>query len=72
MSTGSAFFTPLEDWRDLSSLNLLNLNYDVTPPSLVDAIISEISVIPTTSVPVVLRLKNMDYAAYGILTYRSW
>jgi len=51
---------PLEDWRDLSSLNLLYLNYDVTPASLVDAIISEISVIPCTSVPVVLRLKALD------------
>ena len=49
---------PLEDWRDLSSLTLLNLAYDVTPANLVDAIISEISVIPGTSVPVVLRLKH--------------
>merc|ERR1719229_1330073 len=64
VDTGSASYTPLEDWRDLSSLNLLNLNYDVTPPSLVDAIVSEISVIPTTSVPVVLRLKNIDHTAY--------
>merc|ERR1711944_267499 len=40
VATGSALYTPLEDWRDLSSLNLLNLNYDVTPPSLVDAIVS--------------------------------
>ena len=39
----------LEDWRDLSALNLLYLNYDVTPASLVDAIITEISVIPCTS-----------------------
>lgn len=52
----------LEDWRDLSKLCVLNLSYDVTPASLVDAIISEISVIPTTSVPVVLRLKSMDQA----------
>ena len=51
---------PLEDWRDLSSLTLLNLTYDVTPANLVDAIISEISVIPGTSVPVVLRLKHVD------------
>jgi translation initiation factor eIF-2B subunit delta len=49
---------PLEDWRDLSSLTMLNLAYDVTPANLVDAIISEISVIPGTSVPVVLRLKH--------------
>ena len=52
----------LEDWRDLSKLCVLNLSYDVTPASLVNAIISEISVIPTTSVPVVLRLKSMDQA----------
>ncbi len=64
VDTGRPSFTPLHDWRDLSSLNLLNLKYDVTPPTLVDAIISEISVIPTTSVPVVLRLKNMEHAAY--------
>ena len=53
----------LEEWRDLSKLSVLNLSYDVTPASLVDAIISEISVIPTTSVPVVLRLKSMDQAS---------
>ncbi len=52
---------PLEDWRDLSALTLLNLAYDVTPASLVDAVISEISVIPGTSVPVVLRLRNLDH-----------
>ena len=52
---------PLEDWRDLNSLTLLNLSYDVTPANLVDAIISEISVIPGTSVPVVLRLKNTEH-----------
>ena len=28
-----------------------------------DAVITEISVIPTTSVPVVLRLKNMEAAS---------
>ena len=59
VATGTGV-TALEDWRDLSALNLLYLNYDVTPASLVDAIISEISVIPCTSVPVVLRLKALD------------
>lgn len=53
---------PLEDWRDLNALTLLNLTYDVTPASLVDAIISEISVIPGTSVPVVLRLKKIEHS----------
>ena len=59
MATGRAQYSPLENWRDLNALCLLNLTYDVTPASLVDAIISELSVIPTTSAPVVLRLKNM-------------
>ncbi|XP_059088141.1 translation initiation factor eIF-2B subunit delta-like isoform X2 [Tigriopus californicus] len=63
VDTGRPSFTPLEDWRDLNSLTLLNLTYDVTPPTLVDAIISEVSVIPTTSVPVILRLKNIDHVA---------
>ena len=60
VETGRASVTPLDDWRDLSSLTLLNLTYDITPASLVDVIISEVSVIPTTSVPVILRLKNVD------------
>lgn len=59
VATGSKV-NPLEDWRDLRHLCLLNLTYDFTPASLVDAIISEISVIPCTSVPVVLRLKKDD------------
>jgi len=50
----------LDSWRDSSNLHLLNLAYDVTPASLVTAVITEISVIPTTSVPVILRLKNSD------------
>jgi len=51
---------PLDDWRDYSSVCLLNLMYDVTPASLVDAVITEISIIPTTSVPVILRLKHTE------------
>lgn len=59
VATGTVV-NPLEGWRDLNSVCLLNLTYDVTPASLVDAIISEISVIPGTSVPVVLRLRNSE------------
>ena len=50
----------LDSWRDLSSLHLLNLVYDVTPASMVSAVITELSVIPTKSVPVILRLKNSE------------
>ena len=47
--------TRLDDWRDQPTLKLLNLVYDVTPPSLIDVIVTEVGLLPTTSVPVVLR-----------------
>jgi len=50
----------LGGWRDQASLSLLNLVYDLTPATLVDSIITEISQIPPTSVPVVLRLHHLD------------
>lgn len=50
----------LEDWQEVPSLGLLNLVYDVTPPDLVDIVITELGMIPCTSVPVVLRVKNVD------------
>uniref|UniRef100_I3KDS4 Translation initiation factor eIF2B subunit delta n=1 Tax=Oreochromis niloticus TaxID=8128 RepID=I3KDS4_ORENI len=52
--------TPLEGWQNESSLGLLNLVYDVTPPDFVDLVITELGMIPCTSVPVVLRVKNVD------------
>ena len=52
----------LSDWRDLSSLCLLNLVYDLTPASLVDSVVTEVSEIPPTSVPVILRLHYRDQA----------
>ena len=46
----------LDDWKDIPSLGLLNLVYDVTSPDLVAMVITEVGVIPCTSVPVVLRV----------------
>ncbi|XP_071112004.1 translation initiation factor eIF2B subunit delta-like isoform X1 [Haliotis cracherodii] len=46
----------LSDWKDHSHLTLLNLVYDVTPPELISAVITELGMIPCTSVPVVLRV----------------
>ena len=46
----------LTDWKDIESLGLLNLVYDVTSPDLVSMVITERGVIPCTSVPVVLRI----------------
>ncbi|XP_027005193.2 translation initiation factor eIF-2B subunit delta [Tachysurus fulvidraco] len=52
--------TQLENWQCVESLGLLNLVYDVTPPDFVDLVITELGMIPCTSVPVVLRVKNVD------------
>lgn len=50
----------LNDWRDYSSLTLLNLVYDVTPPEFISLVITELGLIPCTSVPVVLRMKQAE------------
>jgi len=50
----------LAGWRDSKHLYLLNLNYDVTPPTFVDMVITELGMIPCTSVPVILRVKNTE------------
>lgn len=48
----------LQNWENIASLNLINLAYDVTPPELVSAVVTELGMLPCTSVPVVLRVKN--------------
>ncbi|XP_056669175.1 translation initiation factor eIF-2B subunit delta isoform X3 [Monodelphis domestica] len=50
----------LDNWQKHESLRLLNLVYDVTPPELVDLVITELGMIPCSSVPVVLRVKSGD------------
>ena len=47
--------TEISSWRDIPSLKLLNLMYDVTPAEYISMVITEIGMIPCTSVPVVLR-----------------
>ncbi|CAK1544430.1 unnamed protein product [Leptosia nina] len=51
----------LKDWRSNPNLNLLNLTYDVTPASLVTAVVTELAILPCTSAPVVLRFKTSEY-----------
>lgn len=48
----------LENWRMQSNLKLLNVLYDVTPPEFISLVISEVGLIPVTSIPVVLREYN--------------
>lgn len=44
--------------KDLPTLSFLNLMYDVTAPQFVDMVITEKGILPCTSVPVVLRMRN--------------
>jgi translation initiation factor eIF-2B subunit delta len=45
----------LKDWRSMKSLSLLNLLYDLTPSEFVSGIITEMGILPPTSVAVLLR-----------------
>ncbi|XP_055528792.1 translation initiation factor eIF-2B subunit delta [Wyeomyia smithii] len=51
---------PLAEWESISSLTPLNLHYDVTPPELVTAVVTEVAILPCTSVPVILRIKPSE------------
>lgn len=50
----------LSNWRMKKSLNLLNITYDVTPADLVTAVVTELAILPCTSVPVILRIKPSE------------
>jgi len=50
----------LSNWRMRKSLNLLNITYDVTPADLVTAVVTELAIVPCTSVPVILRIKPSE------------
>ncbi|KAF7265504.1 hypothetical protein GWI33_021078 [Rhynchophorus ferrugineus] len=52
--------SPLVPLKDNPKLNILNLLYDVTPPDLVTAVITELAILPCTSVPVVLRINAKE------------
>nr|CAH7735934.1 unnamed protein product [Callosobruchus chinensis] len=52
--------SPLSKWKENSKLTPLNLLYDVTPPDFVTAVVTEIAILPCTSVPVVLRINAID------------
>ena len=45
----------MANWRNLEKLKLLNLLYDVTPAAFVTAVACDAGIVPTTSVPVILR-----------------
>ncbi|GLU20271.1 hypothetical protein SLE2022_364800 [Rubroshorea leprosula] len=45
----------LDNWTDKENLQLLNLKYDATPSDYISVIVTEYGMIPTTSVPVIVR-----------------
>ena len=53
---------PLYDWRDSPKLKLLNLVYDLTPSECVTAVVTELGMIPPSSVPVIVRERREDAA----------
>lgn len=50
----------LRDWQSITHLTPLNLRYDITPPELVTAVVTEIALLPCSSVQVILRVKPAD------------
>ncbi|KAF6198338.1 hypothetical protein GE061_008086 [Apolygus lucorum] len=48
----------------VSSPPSISLMYDMTPPTLVDAVATELAILPCTSVPVILRVKPSDVSSY--------
>ena len=51
---------PLTNWMDVPQLTPLNLFFDITPPELVTAVVTELAILPCTSVPVILRIKPSE------------
>jgi translation initiation factor 2B subunit (eIF-2B alpha/beta/delta family) len=45
----------LKSWKDIPSLKLLNLVYDLTPTEFITMVITEVGMVPPTSVPAIMR-----------------
>jgi len=59
----SARAESLKDWRENKNLKLLNLVYDVTPGTFITMVITEVGMLPPSSVPVIIReypLQSME------------
>ena len=59
---------PLSNWKSIPALKLLNILYDVTPAEYITVAVTEIGLIPVTSVPVVLREYSATAATGGAST----
>ena len=55
----------LADWKDQPNLKLLNLMYDLTPADFVTGIVTEVGILPPSSVAVLLREMSPESAFKG-------
>ena len=55
----------LADWKDQPNLKLLNLMYDLTPSDFVTGIVTEVGILPPSSVAVLLREMSPESAFKG-------
>jgi translation initiation factor eIF-2B subunit delta len=62
-AVADASSSSLSDWKTVPHLKLLHLLYDVTPSDFISAIITEVGIIPPTSVAVLLREMNPQDSA---------
>lgn len=54
----------LDHAEKIKNLRLLNLTYDLTPREFVSGIITELGILPPTSVAVILREMNQNFTTY--------
>jgi translation initiation factor eIF-2B subunit delta len=57
----------LKEWKNVPELKLLHLMYDVTPPEFIDMVITEVGIVPVTSVPVILREYRLNKLDQGLI-----
>lgn len=60
LKTGKHASNEMQNWKSIPHLTPLNLRYDITPPELVAAVVTELAILPCTSVPVILRIKPSE------------
>ena len=50
----------LFDWESRDNLKLMNLSFDVTPVEFIDAVVSDVGMVPPSSVTGILRELHVD------------
>ncbi|KAK2749466.1 hypothetical protein FQN57_006400 [Myotisia sp. PD_48] len=56
---------PLENWREMPNLQLLNIMHDLTPAEYVDMVVTEMGSLPPSAVPIVHRISTDSQDSIG-------